>query len=231
MTSRHKNTHAHKAQSYNIGRPHYPKQFFDYIYDELGLAKDSTIADMGAGTGKVTEGFLKSGSTVYALEPDKDMMQVLVNNLAGFPSCIPIESTAENTCLPDSTVDLVFCGNSYHWFDSGIAVPEFKRVLRGNSRGFDVVICSLGVGMPSSASPFQDGRCISKTFEFTHHSRLREFLHGHLSSSLAPTPEDDNYEEYCETLKQTFDKQCVDGKVETRFVLHCEVGDVGGLVV
>ena len=68
------NTHSNKAESYNIGRPNYPKSFFDYLYGDIDLSDKAIILDAGAGTGKVTKEFLKRGNSVYAIEPDKDMM-------------------------------------------------------------------------------------------------------------------------------------------------------------
>jgi len=224
-----KNTHAHKAESYNIGRPYYPQVFYDYLYDELGLAKHIKIADIGSGTGKITKGFLEQGSTVYAIEPDKDMLRVLCNSLVNFPNIIPIESTAENTGIPDNTVDLIFCGNSYHWFDKNLAIPELKRILRDTAHQFNIVIASLGPGKPSAESPLKAGTFIEKTFEYTVHNNYHEYLHGHLSASNTPTPEDDNFKEYGKALKKTFDEQNVNGKVTTKFILHCMIGNINNL--
>ena len=43
------NTHAGKAESYDLGRPAYPAAFYGYIYGEFGLRADAVIADIGAG--------------------------------------------------------------------------------------------------------------------------------------------------------------------------------------
>ena len=225
-----KNTHANKAESYNIGRPNYPEEFYEYLYGEIRLAKDAVIADMGAGTGKVTKGFLERGNKVYAVEPDKDMMRILKNNLAHFPNCTHIESIAEDTGIPAASADIIFCGNSYHWFDKGLVIPEFKRILRNTDSLFNIVITSLGQWVESISSPFKDGMYVEKAFEYTLYNGFQEFLHGHLSASSAPTPEDDNFEEYCESLKQSFDEHSIDGKIETRFKLFCMIGNVENLI-
>ena len=226
-----KNTHANKAESYDIGRPCYPNEFYEYLYGQWGLTKNTVIADMGAGTGKVTKGFLERGNRVYAVEPDKDMMRRLKNNLANFPDCIHIESTAENTEIPAASIDIIFCGNSYHWFDKGMVIPEFKRVLRNAGSKFNIVITSLGQWMADMASPFENGKYIEKTFEYTVYNELHEYLHGNLSASWAPTPEDDNFHEYCESLKQSFDENSIDGKIEVRFKLFCMIGNVENLIL
>ena len=66
-----KNSHSHKAESYEIGRPEYPFEFFEYLYNEAGFEKNSVIADIGAGTGKVTKGFLKKAARFMPLSPIK----------------------------------------------------------------------------------------------------------------------------------------------------------------
>ena len=87
-------THAHEASSYDIGRPDYQEEFFDYLYAELGLEKNAVVADIGAGTGKITRRFLEKGSRVYAVEPDKSMMRVLKTKLASYSDCSFIANAA-----------------------------------------------------------------------------------------------------------------------------------------
>src|SRR5438034_5680498 len=41
-----------------------------------------------------------------------------------------LAGTAEAIPLPDASVDAVFVGEAFHWFDAGRAVPEIERVLR-----------------------------------------------------------------------------------------------------
>ena len=36
------NTHANKANSYDLGRPDYPSDFFSYLYNEIGFNKNDT---------------------------------------------------------------------------------------------------------------------------------------------------------------------------------------------
>jgi SAM-dependent methyltransferase len=39
-------------------------------------------------------------------------------------------ATAENTCLPDASVDVVTAGQCWHWFDRPLAVQEVARILK-----------------------------------------------------------------------------------------------------
>ena len=72
-----------KAQSYNA-RPNYPKECIDYLIERLKLNSQSVIADIGAGTGKLTLPFLHTVALAYAVEPNDDMFGELQKNLSTF---------------------------------------------------------------------------------------------------------------------------------------------------
>ncbi|MBO9605691.1 MAG: class I SAM-dependent methyltransferase [Paenibacillaceae bacterium] len=111
-------------------RPSYPQQAIDFLYDELGFASASAIADVGSGTGIFTSLLLDRGSRVYAVEPNEAMREAAERQFEdrpGFVSCI---GTAEQTGLDDETVDRIVCAQSFHWFDQVKTKAEFARVLR-----------------------------------------------------------------------------------------------------
>src|SRR5262245_40012486 len=58
---------------------------------------------------------------VVAVEPDERMRAVHGGALAG---------SAEDIPLDDASVDAVFVGEAFHWFDPEVAIPELARVLR-----------------------------------------------------------------------------------------------------
>lgn len=246
------NTHTNKAKSYDIGRVDYPKAFFNYLYNEIGVTKDFTIADIGAGTGKITKRFLERGNKVFALEPDKDMMEILKGNLSSFTNCNPIDNTAEGTGLLSDSVDLIFCGNSYMWFDRSAVILEFQRIVRNCGKSQNIMITRLAPSedvysdefleidkkfkksvlgkVPNNSPPFQESMYENKTFEYVVYQSFDEFLHGCLSASYAPNMEDDSFNEYCLALKGLFDKYSIDGKIEAKFKLYCMAGCVENLV-
>ena len=246
------NTHPNKAASYDIGRPDYPDAFFEYLYGLFDGHTSITIADIGAGTGKVTRKFLENGNEVFAVEPDKAMMDILETNLAPFPNLTTIETSAEKAKIPSNSVDLIFCGNSYMWFDRSYVVPEFKKIVKTHKE-LNIIIARLGVGnniyteefleidrqfakavsdrIPNNTLPFKEGAYTEKVFEYSILQSFSEFLHGCLSASYAPSLEDEYFESYCSALRLIFDKYSIDGKIEGRFLLSCCVGYVDDLTV
>ena len=222
------NTHARKAENYNIGRPDYPQEFFDWLYDAFS---PEAIADIGCGPGKITQGFAQRGSQVYAVEPDPDMFAIAEDRLSQFENCRLLGNTAEHTGIPSASIDLIFCGNSYMWFDRAKTIPEFRRILKpgGDANVLLATLYSLP-GEPQQQPPFQDGMFAAREFVYTVHQDWNTFRSGMLSVSSSPNPDDACFDDYCTAVKQRFDKHSINEKLPTQFLLTCKIGSVNDLI-
>lgn len=97
---------------------------------EATTGKIKSVADVGAGTGKLTEHLIHMGFTGYAVEPN-DAMRTEGIRLFGDNSAFKwSKGTAEITGLSDNSVDWILMGSSFHWADTPVALKEFYRVLR-----------------------------------------------------------------------------------------------------
>lgn len=88
------------------------------------------VADVGAGTGKLTENLAAIGLTGYAVEPNDAMRIEGIKLFEDKDSFTWSKGTAEETGLPDNSVDWVLMGSSFHWADTSLALKEFHRILR-----------------------------------------------------------------------------------------------------
>jgi SAM-dependent methyltransferase len=111
------------AGRYERGRPGYPREAVDRIVTELGLRPGRTVLDLAAGTGKLTRLLLPSGANVIAVEPLREMRELLTDVVA-------LAGTAERIPLTDGFVDAVTVAQAFHWFDADAALREIHRVLR-----------------------------------------------------------------------------------------------------
>jgi ubiquinone/menaquinone biosynthesis C-methylase UbiE len=111
------------AEEYERLRPDYP----DAVLELLPLEGAATVVDVGAGTGKLTRVLARHYARVIAVEPLDGMRSVLERVL---PHVDSHAASAEALPLEDGSVDGVFAGQAFHWFDHDRAIPEFARVLR-----------------------------------------------------------------------------------------------------
>lgn len=132
MNRDHTKRFSNRVEDYIKYRPGYPKELIGLLKQEIGLNQTKIIADIGSGTGKSSKPFLENGNFVYGVEPNKEMraaQEIILNGHANFKS---IDGTAEQTKLPDKSIDVIFCGQAFHWFDKEKSKKEFLRILRPN---------------------------------------------------------------------------------------------------
>jgi len=121
---------SNRVENYIKYRPAYPSEALDLFKNELGLTVDSVVADIGSGTGISAKLFLENGNTVYGVEPNDGMRAAAEQYLAGFPSFRSLKGTADDTGLPNKSVDFVIAAQAFHWFEPEPTRNEFQRVLK-----------------------------------------------------------------------------------------------------
>ena len=123
-----------KADIYKKFRPSYPPELIDYLYSEVGFRADSTIADIGAGTGIFSRLLLERGSHVICVEPNDDMRRNAENDLSLFENFTAVKAPAENTGLQEGSVDFVVVAQAFHWFDTALFKTECRRILKSGGK-------------------------------------------------------------------------------------------------
>lgn len=119
-----------RATDYAKYRPGYPAAAIAVILNGLSDPSQLVAADIGAGTGISARLLADRGVRVLAIEPNAAMRQVAtLHPLVEFR-----EATAEQTGLSDGSVDLVISCQAFHWFDPGLSLPEFHRILKPSGR-------------------------------------------------------------------------------------------------
>lgn len=111
-------------------RPSYPPEILDVLRSECGLTTESVVADVGSGTGLLTQFFARNGNRVFAVEPNDSMRTAGEEELREFANVTSVNGRGEATTLPDASVDFVTAAQSFHWMDRAAAKAEFVRILR-----------------------------------------------------------------------------------------------------
>lgn len=130
MSTDHTHRFSKRVQQYIRYRPSYPAGVWQTLKNELNLTPDKVLADVGSGTGLLTQLLLQEGHLVYGVEPNEEMRTAGEQFLSAYPSFRSINGRAEATTLPGHRIDLLTAGQAFHWFDPVLAKAEFQRVLR-----------------------------------------------------------------------------------------------------
>ncbi len=122
------------ATKYETGRPEYPREAVEWMLAPVRPAGVSApepqalrVADVGAGTGKLSRAVRDLGAEVVAVDPDERMIAALT---ASLPAVTTMAGSGERIPLPTASVDAVVFGQSWHWVDPVEASREAARVLR-----------------------------------------------------------------------------------------------------
>jgi SAM-dependent methyltransferase len=119
-----------RVANYVLYRPGYPAAMVAHFAGVTSLTAASMIADIGSGTGLLAQAFLEAGFTVTGVEPNREMREAGVQQLAAYPCFAPVEGVADATSLPSSRYDLVMAGQAFHWFDPIPTRAEWVRILK-----------------------------------------------------------------------------------------------------
>lgn len=125
----HLNLFTSKSDLYAKYRPGYARAFINEMVTRGLLGPQQTVADIGAGTGILSVQLISTGATLYAVEPNEGMLKQLSQALQGTTATI-LPGTAEKIPLPSSSIDNVFVGQAFHWFDPGLFRKECQRILK-----------------------------------------------------------------------------------------------------
>ena len=133
MDWRSKDRFTDRAEVYASHRPSYPPALLKFLRDELSLQPGHVVADVGSGTGILSELLLTVGCAVHAVEPNREMREKAESRFAGNSTFADtfhsVDGNAEATGLTPNSVDLVIAAQAFHWFEPEATGEEFRRIL------------------------------------------------------------------------------------------------------
>lgn len=232
-----------RVENYVKFRPHYPPAVVNLLDSECGLSRESVIADIGSGTGILSELFLRNGNKVLGVEPNHQMRAAAERLLKDYANFNSIDGKAEATTLARDGFDFITAGQAFHWFDHQQARQEFTRILK--SEGWTVLIWNerrldssdflraleellLKFGTlyeqvrhenvySDIATFFGAGAVKLATFENLQHVDLESFKGRIFSASYTPEPGHPNFEPMLEEMLAIFATHQKDGKVTIEY--------------
>ncbi|HEX8289913.1 MAG TPA: class I SAM-dependent methyltransferase [Pyrinomonadaceae bacterium] len=231
---------SNRVENYVKYRPNYPPEVLDLFREDMNLNKSSVVADIGSGTGISSKVFLENGNTVYGVEPNAAMRAAAEDFLQSFPLYKSVDGTAENTNLPDDSVDFIVAAQAFHWFDKEKTRDEFKRILRENGyvvliwnerqldttdflREYEKLLKNFGKDYEAVRHENIDEKSLRDFFQTDFKRKIYknaqildyEGLKGRLmSSSYTPIETDETFQPMINELRRLFAKYAENGKIQ-----------------
>ena len=116
-----------RAHTYDK-RADYSEIAINRLLRQTKCLPNEVVADIGAGTGKLTRMLLNSGLIVSAVEPNDNMRTYGIQNTAG-KSVTWTEGVGENTGLENNSVYAAFFGSSFNVVNQEKTLEEVARIL------------------------------------------------------------------------------------------------------
>ncbi len=131
------------------------KQYFDEVADQWDSMRESFFstnirekamdaanmqpgklaADIGAGTGFITEGLLQKGLKVVAIDQSQEMLETMRNKFAEFSGVDYRIGKAASLPMEDGSVDYAFANMYLHHVESPLqGITEMVRILKKDGK-------------------------------------------------------------------------------------------------
>ena len=243
-----------RVENYAKYRPSYPAAVIDILKSDCGLTETSIVADVGSGTGILSELFLKNGNPVFGIEPNAAMRKTAEHLLEEFPKFMSIDATAEATTLEPESVDFITAGQAFHWFEREEAKQEFARILKPGGwvaliwnerrldstpflRDYEELLLRYGTDYEKVRHENVAGEIAQfftpETFKLKSLKNCQNFdfesLKGRVcSASYTPEPDDPDFEPMLAKLEEIFNANQRDGIVSFEYETRIYYGHLSG---
>ena len=241
-----------RVENYIKFRPGYPNELIDILKTDCGLTESAWIADIGSGTGILSELFLRNRNRVFGVEPNEPMRAAGERLLSSFPEFISVDGAAEASGLDAGSVDFITAGQAFHWFDRSATKTEFKRILKPEGwvvlvwnerltdstaflRDYEKLLLECGTDYQEirheNAEKEIDGFFTRKGFHEKSLPNLQRFdlegLKGRVfSSSYVPEPDHPNFGPMVSRLEELFRAHNEGGEVAFEYLTKIYYGQL-----
>lgn len=231
------------VENYRLYRPRYPKGLCGVLAQHVELTPGTCVADLGAGTGILSEDLLDFGAKVIAVEPNEAMREAAQHEFGTRSGFHCIGGSAEETQLGDSCVQGIVAAQAFHWFDAQRVRREARRIgsdevwaaIIWNTRrlertpflrayetfchqwGSDYAKVSARYAQPDTIATFfgrQPSRLVLDNAQELDQAALRGRL---LSCSYIPGPAQARHADMLQAIEELFETHQLDGLVTLEY--------------
>jgi SAM-dependent methyltransferase len=117
------------AELYEQARPAYPQRLADDLVDLAGGGQDTSVLEVGCGTGQLTRLLAPRVGSVLCVELGERLAVVARRTLAGHANVDVVTADFEDWEPGDSSFDLVMAATAWHWIDPELRHAKAASVL------------------------------------------------------------------------------------------------------
>ncbi|MCG8332400.1 MAG: class I SAM-dependent methyltransferase [Chitinophagales bacterium] len=115
---------------YDYYRPSPPIALLEQALRYTEMQQPSLLVDIGCGTGLSTLAWQDKVHKIIGFEPSEDMLSVAYAKAEELENIYFLPAYAHQLPLEDETVDIVNCGQAFHWMEPEATLKEVNRILK-----------------------------------------------------------------------------------------------------
>ena len=150
------------ADVYDRVRPTYPDAMFDDLVAITKVDRQSSILEIGCGTGQATQALAAIGCSVTAVEPGEALADLARRRVETFPDVQINTTTFEEWDDRGRRFDLLVAAASWHWVDPSIGWRRVHDVLRPG--GWLALLGNVVVRRPSEPEVYAETADLHERF-------------------------------------------------------------------
>jgi protein-L-isoaspartate O-methyltransferase len=139
------------ADIYQKGRPDYPEELFDVLFELIAEPAPVRLLELGCGSGKATAALARRCPEVVALELGVQLAEQARRNLADFPGVEVVVGEFESWTPAKPEFDVVVAANTWSWLDPSAKYAKAAKLLRP---GGHLAVWDTSQGFSDDVDPF-----------------------------------------------------------------------------
>ncbi len=147
---------------YDRVRPRYPSELFSDLVAITGLDKQSSVLEVGCGTGQATGALAALGRSVTAVEPGADMAALARQRLSDLDNAEVETSSFEEWDDRGRYFELLVAASSWHWVNPTVGWPRAHDLLR--PRGWMALLGNVVVRRPGELEVYAETADLHERF-------------------------------------------------------------------
>jgi SAM-dependent methyltransferase len=147
---------------YDRLRPKYPAELFADLVAITGVNRQSSVLEVGCGTGQATGALAELSGSVTAVEPGAAMAALARQRLAGFDNVSVETSAFEEWDDGGRRFELLVAASSWHWVDPSVGWRRAQDVLRPG--GWMALLGNVVVRRPGESEVYAETADLHERF-------------------------------------------------------------------